>query len=184
MLETERLRLRPWQPADRAPFAALNADPEVMRWFPSTLDRSESDAQVDRFQAGIDERGWGFWAAELRESAECIGFVGLNVPAPELPCSPCVEIGWRLARPFWGRGLATEAAQRALAFGFETLALDEIVSFTTLGNERSQAVMQRLGMERDAETFEHPKLAQDSPLRTHCLYRLSAGSWRQTHAAP
>ena len=170
--DTERLRLRCWQDEDRAAFAALNADPRVMEFFPSPLSREQSDAVVDRVQSQFAQRGWGFWAAELKASAQFIGFVGLNVPAAELPCSPCVEIGWRLAQAHWGRGYATEAAQAALHVGFGQLGLDEIVSFTALANVRSQAVMERLGMQRDARTFEHPAVPAGHALREHCLYRL------------
>ena len=170
--DTERLRLRCWKDEDRAPFAALNADPRVMELFPSRLGREQSDAVVDRVQAHFAQRGWGFWAAELKASAQFIGFVGLNVPTVELPCSPCVEIGWRLAAAHWGRGYATEAARAALRVGFDRLGLDEIVSFTALANLRSQAVMERLGMQRDAQTFEHPAVAAGHALREHCLYRL------------
>lgn len=176
-LDTSRLRLRPWRAEDRAPFAALNADPRVMEFFPAPLSQAASDAMVDACSALIAERGWGFWAVEIKTSGQFIGFVGLNVPTAELPFSPCVEIGWRLAADYWGQGLATEAATAALAFAFETLELPEIVSFTALGNRRSQAVMARLGMLRSSETFEHPKVPVGHPLREHCLYRLSRERW-------
>lgn len=184
-LATPRLRLRPWTDADRAPFAALNADPEVMQHFPAALTRAASDALADRIQALIARRGWGFWAADclLDGQPQFMGFVGLHTPAPELPFSPCVEIGWRLARPFWGRGLATEAAQLALRTGFETLGLDEIVSFTALGNLRSRAVMQRLGLrESPAEAFGHPAVPADHAVHAHCLYRLPVAQWRAQQA--
>jgi RimJ/RimL family protein N-acetyltransferase len=173
------LRLRQWLPADREPFAALNADPRVVEFFPTTWDRSASDAMANRCESLIAERGWGFWAAELKEESRFIGFVGLHVPAPELPFSPCVEIGWRLAFQYWGKGLATEAAQGCLRIGFEQLDLPEIVSFTTVGNTRSRAVMERLGMQEDAGAiFEHPKIPVGHPLRLHCLYRLSREQWK------
>ena len=172
-LETPRLRLRQWRESDREPFAALNADAEVMEFFPALLDRPASDAMAERCEALIAQRGWGLWAVELRGSAPFIGYVGLHKPTAELPFNPCVEIGWRLARPHWGRGLATEAARAALAFAFDTLELPEIVSFTSLPNLRSQAVMRRLGMLRDAATFQHPSVPVGSALREHCLYRLS-----------
>jgi RimJ/RimL family protein N-acetyltransferase len=176
-IETPRLRLRPWREEDRAPFAALNADPRVMEFFPAPLSRAASDAMVDACNTLISERGWGFWATEIKASGQFIGFVGLNVPTAELPFSPCVEIGWRLVASAWRQGLATEAATAALAFAFDTLELPEIVSFTALGNLRSQAVMARLGMQRSSETFEHPKVAVGHPLREHCLYRLSREQW-------
>lgn len=182
-LHTPRLVLRQWQPGDRAPFAALNADAEVMRHFPAPLTRGQSDAMADRMHQLIEERGWGFWAAEHRDSGELMGFIGLHIPAPDLPCSPCVEIGWRLARPFWGQGLASEGAHAALAHGFGALCLPSIVSFTALSNLRSQAVMQRLGMQREAHDFEHPALAEGHALRRHCLYRISRAQWLQQHSS-
>ncbi len=178
-METARLRLRQWRPEDREPFAVLNGDPEVMRYFPDTLDRRASDALADRIEKLIAEQGWGFWAVELKQSGDFIGFVGLHRPAPGLPFSPCVEIGWRLARPYWGRGYVVEAAKAVLAFGFEQLGLDEILAFTVKYNRRSWQLMQRLGMVREPESFMHPALPLGSPLREHCLYRLSAERWAQ-----
>lgn len=172
VLETARLRLRQWRADDRQPFAAMSADPEVMAWFPAPLSADESAQLAERCAALIDERGWGFWAVEEKSAAAFIGCVGLHVPAPELPFSPCVEIGWRLDRPYWGRGLAHEAAQAALDFGFQRLGLPEIVAFTTLGNRRSQSLMQRLDM-RPAGEFDHPQLPAGHPLLRHCLYRLA-----------
>jgi len=176
--ETSRLRLRQWRFADREPFAALNADPRVMEFFPRVLTRSESDAMAERCQLLIETRGWGFWAAESKATGEFIGFVGLHIPSAELPFSPCVEIGWRLAFRYWGQGLASEAATAALHVGFGSLGLKEIVSFTTLRNHRSRAVMERLGM-RESGTFEHPQIPDGSALRQHCLYRLP----QELHAA-
>lgn len=170
--ETQRLLLRQWLPADRAPFADLNADPEVMRYFPSRLSRKESDAMADHCEALIEARGWGFWAVERKVDAAFIGCVGLHSPTAELPFQPCVEIGWRLAASAWGKGYATEAARAALEVGFEVLSLPEIVSFTAVANFRSRAVMARLGMTQDASTFEHPAVPVGSELRKHCVYRL------------
>jgi RimJ/RimL family protein N-acetyltransferase len=175
--DTERLRLRQWCAADREPFAELNADPKVMEFYPALLNRAESDAMANRCEALIAERGWGFWAVETKSMHEFIGFVGLHTPAPELPFSPCVEVGWRLAVRHWGKGFATEAARGALRVGFERLGLSEIVSFTSTGNIRSRAVMERLGMHGTVETFEHPNIPVGSVLRKHCLYRLSRGQW-------
>jgi RimJ/RimL family protein N-acetyltransferase len=179
--ETERLRLRQWLPSDRVPFAALNADPKVTAFFPSGLDRAASDALADRFESLIAERGWGFWATELKENSQFIGFVGLHALAPELPFFPGVEIGWRLAYRYWGKGYATEAARGCLRVGFEQLGLDEIVSFTTLRNTRSRAVMERLGMKEDIQ-FEHPKIPVGHPIRPHCLYRLARERWLHNNA--
>lgn len=178
-IHTARLLLRQWTPADRAAFAQLNADPQVMAFFPAVLDRSASDAMAERCATLIAERGWGFWAVECKANQQFIGFVGLHIPGAELPFSPCVEIGWRLARAYWGKGLATEAAHAVLHYAFEQLALQEIVSFTALGNLRSQAVMQRLGMQRSPAHFEHPALALGHHLRTHCLYRISRVAWER-----
>ncbi len=175
--ETARLRLRQWRDADDAPFAALNADADVMRYFPAPLSRAESDGLATRCRTKIDTFGWGFWACERKADDAFIGFVGLNVPAAALPFSPCVEIGWRLARQAWGQGFATEGARSALAVGFEQLGLEEIVSFTALANQRSRAVMERLGMHEDALAFEHPALPEGHPLRLHRLYRLSRAEW-------
>jgi RimJ/RimL family protein N-acetyltransferase len=170
-IETERLLLRQWRPSDLPFFARMNADGEVMRFFPAKLSESESNAMANRCRDLIEERGWGFWAAEEKSSNSFIGFIGLHAPTADLPFSPCVEVGWRLARRHWGQGFATEGASAALAFAFDVLALPEVVAFTTIDNERSQRVMERLGMQRDALTFQHPSLPSGHPLREHCLYR-------------
>jgi len=172
-LSTQRLRLRPWRETDLEPFAALNADPRVMEHFPSVRTREESDTEAGRIMAGLETRGWGFWAVEVVGGEPFIGCTGLSVPKFEAHFTPCTEVGWRLARSAWGHGYATEAARAALAFGFGELGLREIVSFTAVGNTRSQAVMERLGMRRDGE-FDHPRIAEGSPVRTHVLYRLSS----------
>jgi RimJ/RimL family protein N-acetyltransferase len=169
--ETERLHLRQWKSADRAPFAALNDDPRVMEYFPSRLSRAESDAMADRCESLIHERGWGLWATELKESGEFIGYVGLHTLETQFPFSPCVEIGWRLAFEHWRKGLATEAAKEALRIGFQRLGFTEIVSFTAVNNRRSRAVMERLGM-TESGLFEHPNVPEESGLRLHCLYRV------------
>lgn len=171
-VETDRIRLRQWREEDFAPFAALTADPEVMRYFPATLSAEESNALASRFRDLIAERGWGLWAAEEKQSGEFMGLLGLHIPTAPLPFMPCVEIGWRLARKWWGRGFATEGARGALQFGFCELDLDSIVSFTALVNHRSEAVMKRLGMQRES-TFEHPVVPVGHVLRDHCLYRLA-----------
>jgi len=171
-LDTPRLRLRRWREEDREPFAAMNADPAVMEFFPAPQSREASDASIDAWQAQLESRGWSNWAVELVESGEFMGFVGLSVPRRALPCSPCVEVGWRLARRFWGRGLASEAARAALGAGFERIGLAEIVSFTALGNLRSRAVMERIGMQDAHQDFEHPGVPEGHSLRPHCLYRI------------
>lgn len=178
--DTLRLRLRQWRDSDRQPFARLNADPTVMAYFPSPLTVDKSNAMAEGAAAGIAERGWGFWAVELRESGQFIGMVGLNIPHADLPFSPCVEVGWRLARQHWGQGYAIEAASAVLHIAFERLELAEIVSFTTQTNLRSQAVMKKLGMKLDGE-FEHPMVAEETGLRQHLLYRLTRSEWLNQH---
>lgn len=173
VLQTDRLILRAWRSDDRAPFAALNADSRVMEFLPACLSRSESDAMADRIDAHFAAHGCGFWAVEAPGSAPFIGFVGLAVPKFTAHFTPCVEIGWRLAYDYWGKGYAAEAARAAARDGFERLGLCEIVSFTVPHNVRSRAVMERIGMSRDpADDFDHPSLTDDSPLRRHVLYRL------------
>jgi RimJ/RimL family protein N-acetyltransferase len=171
---TERLLLRRWREDDREAFAALNADPMVMEHFPAALTRAESDAFVDRIAAQLDARGWGLWALEVRETGAFIGYTGLAAPRFEAHFTPAVEVGWRLARDAWGFGYASEAARAATDVGFRELGLDEIVSFTAVGNIRSRAVMRRIGMTHDvADDFDHPALPEGHPLRRHVLYRLA-----------
>lgn len=178
MLRTQRLLLRGWLAADRAAFAALNADPAVREYFPSLLSRAESDAEVDRIEAHFARHGFGLWAVERVERPGFIGFVGLATveggPAP----APATEIGWRLARRHWGCGYASEAASACLRHAFDALGLAEVVSFTSAGNLRSRAVMERIGMQRDPTgDFDHPRVPE-GPLRRHVLYRLSGATWR------
>jgi len=174
VLRTPRLILRHWQPSDRAPFAAMNADPAVMAYLPSTLTRAESDALADAIEANLAARGFGLWALEIAGVAPFAGFVGLSVPAFEAPFTPCVEIGWRLVAAQWGQGYATEAARAVLVHAWDAVGLDEVVSFTTIGNTRSRAITARLGMRYDpADDFDHPRLAAGHPLRRHVLYRLA-----------
>jgi RimJ/RimL family protein N-acetyltransferase len=175
-LTTDRLRLRGFTDADRAPFAAMNADPEVMEHFPATLGRAESDAFVDRILERWAEDGHGLWAVERPEDHRFLGFTGIA----RLAWLETPEIGWRFARFAWGHGYATEAARAALAWGFGTLGLAEVVSVTTFRNERSMRVMERIGMRRSAaDDFLHPALPEDSPLRPHVLYRLRREDWEQ-----
>lgn len=179
-LRTERLRLRRWREADRAAFAQMNADPEVMEHFPAPLTRRDSDLLVDRIEAGFDQHGFGLWAIEVATTGQFVGFTGLSVPGFEAHFTPAVEVGWRLARPAWGQGYATEAARAAIDYGFTRAALPMIVSFTAAINPRSRAVMERLGMTRDsADDFDHPGLPPGHRLRRHVLYRISPG-WQQT----
>lgn len=176
-LATERLLLRPGRETDKAPFAALNNDPRVYATLGGPMSRAESDDLADRMAAHFEAHGWGLWAVEIPGVADFIGFVGFSRPRFEAHFTPCVEIGWRLAFEHWGNGYATEAAHAALRFGFDTLKLDEIVSFTAVSNTRSRAVMERLGFTHDArDDFDHPKLAVDHPLRRHVLYRKARGA--------
>jgi RimJ/RimL family protein N-acetyltransferase len=182
-LRSARLILRPWKDSDRAPFAAMNADPEVMRYFPATQTREASDRSIDAWSAEHRERGWSNWAVELQAGGEFIGFIGLSVPKRALPFTPCVEIGYRLDQRHWGRGYATEGGREALRFGFGVLALEEIMSFTAKLNRPSQAVMQRLGLHDAGADFDHPAVPEGSPLRRHCLYRLARADWQRAPAA-
>lgn len=172
--QTHRLKLRQWRQSDRDPFAALNADPQVMEFFPASLDRTQSDAFAEKIQKLIELRGWGLWAIEQKTGDPFIGFVGLHILEPALPFGPCVEIGWRLAARYWGNGFASEAAVAVLDIAFETLGLNEVVSFTSILNQRSQAVMQRIGMNHSGEFFEHPGVAAGHPLHRHILYRIGS----------
>jgi len=174
VLRTSRLILRRWRPADRAPFAAMNADPAVMAHFPATLTAAESDALADAIEATHAARGFGLWALEIPGVVPFAGVVGLAVPTFAAPFTPCVEIGWRLAAAQWGSGYATEAAQAVLDHAWSVLGLDEVVSFTTMANARSRAVMARIGMRYDpADDFDHPGLPAGHPQRRHVLYRIA-----------
>ncbi|MBI3889977.1 MAG: GNAT family N-acetyltransferase [Candidatus Wallbacteria bacterium] len=177
-LRTPRLLLRRWRDVDVEAFAAMSADPDVMRYFPGLLDRTATEALVKRIRAGFDQRGFGLWAVELPGEAPFLGYVGLAVPAFETHFTPCVEIGWRLAAAHWRKGYATEAAAAVLDAAFGPLGLREVVSFTVPHNTPSRMVMEKLGMVRDpAEDFEHPRLAEGHPLRRHVLYRIGAKGW-------
>ena len=176
-LRTARLLLRPWRDADYPPFAALNADAEVMRHFPQVLPGRRSDELADRLRAHVDEQGWGLWATEVIGGAAFIGFVGLQPVPFDAPFTPAVEVGWRLARAHWGRGYAPEAARAAAGFAFAELGLSELVSMTVPANLASQRVMQKLGMTHDpADDFDHPRLPHWEH-RHHVLYRLSRRRW-------
>ncbi len=242
LLATQRLILRPWRESDRPAFARLNADPAVMEFFPRCWSHDESDATAIRIQNVIEQRGWGFWAVEVKSTdvgvrgtqdatassapgaarvpdtsahgaslahvpdtsahgidvaspdarvgggahllddsscgAPFIGFVGLSVPSFTSHFTPCVEIGWRIAKEYWGNGYASEAAAASLHFGFEKLKLQQIVAFTVPTNKRSIAVMERIGMSRNpADDFDHPNLQPGHPLQRHVLYRIAAASY-------
>jgi RimJ/RimL family protein N-acetyltransferase len=175
---TSRLCLRLWRDEDRMPFRAINADPDVMAFFPATLTDAQSDALFDRIRQHHAQHGFGLWAVELRDTSTFIGFTGLAIPSWHPPFGHCVEIGWRLAREHWGYGYATEAARAAMEFGFRELRLEEIVSFTAAINQRSERVMQRLGMHHaDSDDFAHPALPPGDRLARHVLYRISRNEW-------
>ncbi len=178
-IKTERLILRPWKKTDWEAFAKLNADPRVMEYFPATLTREESDQVAKRMSDKIDEQGWGFWAVSIRDGADFIGIVGICQVPTIFSFAPAVEIGWRLAHEFWGQGYALEGAQASLQFGFDSLNLSEIVSFTTTENRRSRKVMEKLGMHRlPADDFDNPKLPMGHPLCPHVLYRINQTEWK------
>lgn len=184
-IRTRRLILRRWQKTDLEPFAELNADPEVMARMPSALDHDQSAEMIESMEHHFEVHGFGLWAVELPAEATCIGFVGLARPTFQAHFTPCVEVGWRLARTAWGRGYASEGAAAALAFGFGQAGLDEIVSFTTPANLRSQGVMRKIGMRRTpADDFLHPRLGLGHPLREHVLYRLARPDWERRCGQP
>jgi RimJ/RimL family protein N-acetyltransferase len=176
VIRSARLLLRPWQPEDFAAYAALNADPRVRRYFPTVLTREESDAELAVFQQRFANEGFGMLAAELLETKKFIGILGLQTmpyAIAGLP-QPAVEIGWRLAPEFWGMGLATEGAQAVIDYAFHQLKLPSVVAVTTVTNQPSRRVMERLGMHHRPElNFEHPKVPQGNAFGPHVLYELN-----------
>ena len=178
-LQTNRLKLRQWKDSDLITFAKLSADPEVMRFYPSTLNKNESDDLACKIKGLIAKRGWGFWAIEELKTEKFIGFVGLHEPTYDLPVTPCVEIGWRLAKEYWGKGYATEASNISLDFAFNKLNLDKIYSFTSVANIKSRAVMERIGMVNINKNFEHPNIPKGHVLREHVLYRITQDEWQK-----
>lgn len=179
VIETERLRIRPWKDEDLPPFAKMNADPRVRKFFPSMLSREESDASVTRFQRQYETSGFGFLATELRETSEFIGFIGLQTMSFELPAisQPAVEIGWRLMPEVWNRGLATEGARAILRYAFTQLRLEEVVAITVPTNYPSRRVMEKLGMTYDPkDDFDNPRVADAHPFKRQILYRIARGT--------
>lgn len=175
MLETDRLILRAWRQEDLAPFASLNADTEVMRYFEEPQSEEQSARMMTRANAILDEHGITFWAAELKESGNFVGFVGMAPVGADMPFGPTIEIGWRLAKQYWGQGLAPEGAKAALAYGFGPQGYKEVVAFTALVNTPSRRVMEKIGMARDVSAdFDHPQVSSGHELERHCLYRISA----------
>lgn len=184
LLTTSRLILRPWRDGDLTSFARLNADPQVMEHFPAPLTEPESDALAARIREGLTNNPFGLWAVEIPGEAEFIGFTGLSRPTFTTHFTPCIEVGWRLAKQFWGNGYATEAAIASLDYAFRDLKLAEIVAFTIPANKRSRAVMERLSMHRDPkDDFDHPSLPKDHPLHRHVLYRVDRAEWLQKRQA-
>ncbi|MFB2538398.1 MULTISPECIES: GNAT family N-acetyltransferase [unclassified Acinetobacter] len=171
-LTTDRLILRDWQERDKEPFARMNADAEVMRYFPNVLSSADSDIMMEAIQSRIEENHYGFFAVEHRQTGAFIGFIGLNSPKIDYPFNPCIEVGWRLDKAYWGYGLATEGALACLDFGFDKCGFDKIVSFTASTNLPSQRVMQKIGM-RFVYEFDHPTIPSISPLFKHVLYQIT-----------
>lgn len=188
MLEhrTARLLLRRWRDEDFEAFATLNADPVVMEFFPSTGTRDESDVLARMIDVSLAQRGWGLWAVEVTQGPDAgrfAGFTGITEPTWDPPFGPVVEVGWRLDRWAWGHGYATEAASASLDVAFDEVGLAEVVSFTAFQNERSQAVMRRLGMQLDpSRSFHHPLIDEGHPLRPQVLYAITADQWRDRRA--
>jgi RimJ/RimL family protein N-acetyltransferase len=179
-IRTERLILRELRTADLGALAKMNADPRVMEYFPGILSREESDGFAARVHAHWAQYGFGTWAVERQEDGVFLGVTGLSHPRFEAHFTPCVEIGWRLAAPYWGKGYATEAAKAAVRLGFEGLGLDQIVAFTAPQNRRSRRVMEKLGMSHSAaDDFDHPNVPERHPLRRHVLYRIQQGTWAE-----
>lgn len=177
-LLTARLRMRRWRGCDREPLAAINCDPFVMEHFPAPLTRAQSDELIAEIESHFERHSYGLWALQERTSGELIGFTGLEVVTFQARFTPAVEIGWRLARSAWGHGYASEAALAAPGAGFERAGLDQVVSFTALANERSQAVMRRIGMSHDrSDDFEHPGVPPLHSLSRHMLFRITAAEW-------
>jgi len=179
MLKTERLLLRQWTEKDFDPFYDMCSDNEVMEFFPKALSKHEGFELGRKIQSLIAERGWGFWAVEIPGQHPYIGFVGLHIPNENLPCSPCVEIGWRLSREHWNKGYASEGAKAALRYAFSELKLNEVVSFTTTANVRSRSVMQKIGMRNTAQNFMHPDIDVSNPQCEHVLYKINKGQWSE-----
>ncbi len=183
-LVTERLILRSWREEDKPPFAAMNADPEVMRFFPALLTRAESDAMVDRLAASEAECGMTFFAAEEQLTGRFIGTIGMRPVADDMPLAPAVEIGWRLARDVWGQGLAPEGARAVLRAGFDLAGLERMVAYTAAANTPSRRVMEKIGMVRDpGSDFEYSRMPEHSPLRRHVVYVVERDAWLKSAPA-
>ncbi|MCB0557986.1 MAG: GNAT family N-acetyltransferase [Lewinellaceae bacterium] len=174
LLTSPRLGFRPWEEADLPAFTAINQDAAVMEHFPATLRPEETEHLFLRLRQHFRDYGYCFFAVDRLDTGHFIGFIGLSHPRFDSFFTPCVEIGWRLARAEWGQGLATEGALACLDYGFNQLGLSEIYSYTPATNKASERVMQKIGMEKAGE-FGHPLLAEESPLYRHVLYRIGQG---------
>ncbi len=175
-LNTKRLLLRQWQPKDHELMAVINADPEVMEFYPSCQTREQSFKMTNYMESLIAERAWGFWAVETKHDQQFIGFVGLHQPNYDLPVKPCIEVGWRLKKQAWGKGYAPEAAKEALNFAFSQLKLDCVYSFASVINTRSISVMEKIGMFNTNNNFAHPMVPPDHKLTEHVLYKIENNS--------
>ncbi len=179
-VKTKRLILRPWQENDLEAFAGLNADPKVMEYFPAVKTFEESVKEQEAILEHFKKHGYGWWAVSEKNNANFIGFIGLRYIDFPASFTPSVEVAWRLAYAYWGKGYATEGANASLEYGFKVLKLPEIISFTSILNIRSQAVMKRIGMHHDSQDdFDHPKLSKEHKLSRHVLYRLKLSQWQQ-----
>ncbi|WP_105616317.1 GNAT family N-acetyltransferase [Vallitalea okinawensis] len=175
--ESERLGFRQWDEKDKEPFYMMNSNNEVMRFFPNTLLREESNKFVDKIMKHFEEKGYGLWAVEVKKTNEFIGFIGFKEATFEAAFTPCIEIGWRLDNKHWNRGYATEGARACLKYAFNQLKLNDIYSFTAQINHPSINVMSKIGL-REVGTFNHPKVAEDSPLRPHVLYKIDRAMYK------
>lgn len=172
-IKTKRLVLRQWTDDDLPQFAVMNADPEVMEYFPAPLSTEKSNQLAERIRIELQEKEYGFWAVEVQGGAPFIGFIGLHRTNFDAPFCPCVEIGWRLAKEHWGNGYASEGAKASLEYAFNNLQLPEVLSFTAETNKRSQKVMEKIGMKQDPSgSFDHPMVPDAHPIKPHVLYRL------------
>ncbi|MBY0098355.1 GNAT family N-acetyltransferase [Mesobacillus maritimus] len=170
-LETSRLRLRDWEESDLEPFSLLNADEEVMKYFPKTLSKEETLVFYQSIQSEFKECGFGLYAVEVKENKEFIGFIGFHRALFDADFTPCIEIGWRLKKEAWGKGYATEGAAACLLYGWNELGFQDVYSFTSELNHPSKNVMKKIGM-NFIKTFDHPKVNRDIPLKKHVLFHI------------
>ena len=179
LFESQRLLFRKWRTSDRDLFYEMNSDTDVMEFFPDVLSREETNSFLDSIISRIDRDGFGFWAVELKDTQEFIGFIGINPPSVGLGIEPFIEIGWRLRKDFWGRGYATEGAKRVLKYAFEECNIDEVYSFTSVVNTRSERIMRKIGMMNTNKNFFHPKISREHILCEHVLYKITRCEYEQ-----